>query len=655
MNNSASIILNVDDSDGARYAKTRTLKHAGFTVVEAATGTDALSKIKEQMPDLVLLDMKLPDLSGFEVCRRIKTDPAMASVLVLQTSASLIDSTDKVRGLEGGADNYLVAPVEPHELIANVKALLRLRDAQRELHENEERFRQLTENIADVFWIVDPIAQQLLYISPAYEKLWARTLPQPQESLYAWLDDVHPQDRERVHSAFEVLLNFGNYEEEYRLQLADGSERWLRDRGFAVQNERGINYRVARISQDITAQKIAEQALQQAALRKDEFLATLAHELRNPLAPMRTAVELMRMQPASTEISSQAREIMTRQINHLVRLVDDLLDVSRITEGKLALRCENVELKSIVDVALEINASLIKAQGQQLSVQLPTENVWLNVDSVRLSQVIGNLLHNAAKYTPPHGTISLLAEVQRDKERDKLKIIVTDNGIGIAADQIESIFEMFTQATRGDNLRSEGLGVGLSLVKRLVNLHGGTVHAHSAGLGLGSRFTIELPIPTPPKIASQSTTATAQLLTTTNTNSARRAKLIHGTRRILLIDDNIDAVKMLRLLLQTLGHRIEVAHDGRSGVEIAQRFLPEIILLDIGLPDMDGYEVARTLREYPNLQYTRLIALTGYGQARDRESAFAAGFSHHLTKPLNMNELTTLLAEAPALALHAES
>lgn len=664
--NNAAVILNVDDSDCARYAKSRVLKMAGFTVLEAATGGDALALIKQQMPDLVLLDMKLPDLSGFEVCRRIKAEPATASVLVLQTSASLIESTDRVKGLEGGADNYLAAPVESHELIANVKALLRMRNIQRELHENEERFRQLTENIGDVFWIVDPLTQQLLYVSPAYEKLWARNVPGPGDSLYTWLDLVHPTDRDRVRAAFEQLLTFANYEEEYRLQLPDGSERWISDRGFPVQNEQGVNYRVARISQDITAQKQAEQALQQASIRKDEFLATLAHELRNPLAPMRTAVELMRMQPASLEITAHARETMARQIDHLVRLVDDLLDVSRITEGKLSLRRTRVELKSIVNVALEINAPLLKAQNHQLDVQLPAGDVWLNVDSVRLSQVIGNLLHNAAKYTPAGGAIGLCAET----ERDKLRIVVTDNGIGIAPHQIQSIFDMFTQGERSDDRRAEGLGVGLSLVKSLVSLHGGNVYAHSAGLGLGSRFTIELPILNESRRAIEARpgaerSGAGPMNNTTNLNAntiandnKKRIKNSAGAKedalRILLIDDNVDAVKMLSLLLKKLGHHIEVAHDGASGLNMAQRFFPDVVLLDIGLPDMDGYEVAKALRANSRLQHARLVALTGYGQERDRQLALAAGFYRHLTKPLNINELTSLLAEAPQQAIPAQ-
>jgi PAS domain S-box-containing protein len=634
--NRISVILNVDDSEGARYAKSRTLQLAGFQVFEAATGWDALSQVRELKPDLVLLDMKLPDLSGLEVCRRIKENPETASVLVLQTSASLVDSLDKVRGLDGGADNYLPAPVEPHELIANVSALLRLRDVQRELRENEERFRQLAENIADVFWVFDPRAAQWLYVSPAYERLWGCSSEALQNDSYAWLDTVHPEDRATVHLAFDALLQYENYEQEYRLALADGSVRWIRDRGFPVQDEQGRNYRVTRISQDVTAQKVAEQALQQAAVRKDEFLATLAHELRNPLAPMRTAVELMRLEAAADASPSngEAREIIGRQIAHLVRLVDDLLDVSRITQGKLSLQRERIELREIVEAAVETTAAFFSARGHELQIVMPERPVWLSGDRVRLAQALSNLLSNAGKYTPNGGRIELSVEA----DTTHVRLAVTDNGIGIEADELEHIFDMFTQVRRTDKQVSEGLGVGLSLVKKLVALHGGTVEVSSSGLDLGSRFVIELPVIASKVESAPAAEGTARAIG----ESAPDAQVL----KILLVDDSIDAVAMLSLLLRKLGHRIEIAHEGKSAQRIARSFLPDVVLLDIGLPGMDGYQVARALREFPELEHTRLIALTGYGQARDREAALAAGFSQHLVKPLDFSKLTALLEDA---------
>lgn len=638
--NDVAAILNVDDSEGARYAKTRTLERAGYRVLEAATGGEALEQARLHKPDLILLDMKLPDMNGFEVCRRIKQDPDTSSILVLQTSASLIDSSDRVKGLDSGADNYLTAPVDPLELIANVRALLRLRDIQRELHENEERFRQMAENIGDVFWIFDPLKPEMLYVSPAYEKIWQRSTERLFKNFYAWQESIHPDDRERVQGAFTQLLNYGDYEIEYRLLMPDLSERWIFDRGFAVKDEAGESYRVTRISQDISTSKKAELALHEAAIRKDEFLATLAHELRNPLAPMRTAIELMRMSSPVDDPNTGTREIISRQIDHLVRLVDDLLDVSRITQGKLLLQKDFIELKSVIEAAVETNASFLQSRGHRLVLNLHADNVWLKADSVRLSQVVGNLLHNAGKYTPEGGVIELKTIVSGNR----LQILVSDNGIGISRDHIGRIFELFTQAQRLQNKAPEGLGVGLSLVRHLVELHGGTIEATSEGAGLGSTFTINLPI-----------NASLPMSERRPTSNARKMTGRIDALRIMLVDDSVDGVGLLRALLEKLGHEVQVAHDGQSAFELVKHFTPDVALLDIGLPGMNGYQVAQHLRTMPHLNNTQLVALTGYGQERDREQAFAAGFAHHLVKPLDMDVLNDLLRRVkpePAEAHH---
>jgi len=624
------VILNVDHNGEARATKTQTLQSAGFAVFESGTGREAMALLQQQKIDLILLDMQLPDMSGFDVCRSIKQNPATSSVLVLQTAETLMDSGDRVRGLEIGADNFLVGPIGPLELIANVRALLRLREAQHALHENEERFQQMAENIGDVFWIFDPKKPQLFYISPAYEKLWEKSSARLYDDLNAWLDNVHPHDRRRVERAYRRLLNYRDYEEEFRLCLPGGRERWIHDRGFKIPDGNGNNYRIARISQDITASKAAALALHEATLRKDEFLATLAHELRNPLAPMRTAVDLMRLAEAgdiaSSEVVVEAREIISRHINHLVRLVDDLLDVSRITQGKLSLQKRVVELQPIIDIAVESTEPYIRDRNHQLIVKLPDKPLWINGDSVRLAQVIGNLLHNAAKYTAPGGKI----EVTVDCEEHGLTIEVSDNGIGIAPDSIDSIFNLFTQAQRLHSRAPEGLGVGLSLVKRLVELHDGTVKATSAGPGTGSKFTIELPIECGP-LEDQS-----------SQHSAEKTERVEQLR-ILLVDDAVDAANMMCMVLKNFGHDVHVAHDGASALLIAPEIDPHVILMDIGLPGMDGYGVAREMMKIPALKNTTLVALTGYGQEKDREKAFASGFSHHFIKPVEIHDLNNFL------------
>lgn len=359
-----ALILNVDDSEGARYAKTRILQRAGFQVIEAATGSEALERARELTPALVLLDVKLPDINGFEVCRRLKDNSATRSIMVLQISASYVDVADKVQALDEGADNYLFEPVEPEELIANVRALLRL----------------------------------------------------------------------------------------------------------------------GRV----------EQSLREAHSRKDAFLVTMAHELRNPLASIRSAVDILqRTSPDAPPAHRQAAKIILRQTNVIVRLVDDLHDVVRTTQGKFVLHKTRVDLSAVIEAAVETTAPLFQARHHTLTLNLPSAPVLLDADALRLSQIISNLLHNAAKFTPPHGLISVTAM----RSGDLARITVEDNGIGIASECHGPIFELFTQSGHSADRVQDGLGVGLSLVKALVELHGGTVVSSSPGLGLGSTFQIELPLP----------------------------------------------------------------------------------------------------------------------------------------------------------------
>jgi len=495
-----SLILNVDDSEAARYAKTRILTRAGFSVIEATNGNEALSRARSEAPALVLLDVKLPDINGLEVCRLLKENPLTQSILVLQTSASYIGTADKIRALNGGADNYLFEPIEPEELVANVKALLRLSRVERELRDVDRR--------------------------------------------------------------------------------------------------------------------------------KDLFLATLAHELRNPLGPIRNAVDLLRnLDPYAPAAEENARQTIIRQTDHLVRLVDDLLDVARITQGKISLHEEPVELKSFIHAAIEAATPMIERRRHVLSVDLPEQAVWLRGDGIRLAQIVGNLLNNAAKFTQPGGAIMLNAQQQDDA----VVIRVKDNGIGISADSIAAIFEMFAQAEHAPDRVQDGLGIGLSLVKNLVDLHGGSVKASSAGIGHGSEF--EVRIPCKPGAALSELPAVED-------------QRIAQPRRVLVVDDNVDAAEMIAALLEINGHTVEKAHTASHAIELASRFHPDVVILDIGLPDMTGYEAAIKLRQLGTLQDTELIALTGYGQETDKHRAFEAGFAHHLVKPVTFDALMTVINQS---------
>jgi PAS domain S-box-containing protein len=634
MNNDSILILNVDDNDGARYVKTRILHGAGFRVVEAANGTDGLALTRQMLPALVLLDVKLPDINGIEVCRRIKDDPLTAGVLVLQTSAALTGRDDKIRGLEGGADNYLAAPIEADELVANVNALLRLQRTQTELRNSEERFRQLTENIEDVFWMFDLQSGAVLYVNNAYDSFWGRAAAQLQQNTGDWLNAIHADDRIAVAARWEGVQHGEHYDEEYRLLLADGTLRWVRDRAFQVRDAGHTPYRIARISSDITQRKTMEGLLRAADDNKNDFLATLAHELRNPLSPIRNAVALMGVADASqVEVHRKARQVIMRQVGHLARLVDDLLDVARISEGKLALKLEDLELQSVLEPALETARPLMESRGHTLTVAVPPQPIRLHGDPVRLAQAVGNLLHNAAKFTVVGGEIRLEVALPAP---DRVRIAVRDNGIGISTENLPRIFDMFAQGASAHDRAHDGLGIGLSLVSKMVQMHGGTVYAESAGTDQGSSFVIELPVLVAPGTAQAEAPSAGAA-------GAPVPAAARGLNRLLVVDDNIDSGEVLSDLLQVLGYEVRLAHDAATALASARDFAPHAMILDIGMPNVDGYALARMLRADSALSRIRLIAHTGFGSAQDREKTAAAGFDFHLVKPAALDELQQTL------------
>jgi PAS domain S-box-containing protein len=388
---------------------------------------------------------------------------------------------------------------------------------------------------------------------------------------------------------------------------------------------------------DMTERRKTEENLRRLAAdlsevdrRKTEFLATLAHELRNPLAPIRTGVELIRLKSADTGAVTRVTGMMERQLNHLVRLVDDLLDIARIKRGKVELKKELVELKSIIASAVETSQPLIKTEGHELSIDLPDEPLIVTADPTRVAQVISNLLNNAAKYTPTGGRIRLAVH----RGNQQVVVSVADSGIGLSQESLASVFEMFTQIKHDANRSQGGLGVGLSLVRRLVELHGGSVTAASAGIGQGSTFTVTLPLCNNDTSAAMSL---APLAFATQTGT--------GTKLCLLIaDDNVDAAVGLAALLELGGHDTLIAHDGIEALRMTREFLPDAILLDIGMPGMNGYEVAQVIRQEPSLSHIALAALTGWGAEDDRNRSKEAGFDKHLTKPVAIKEVTEFLS-----------
>ncbi|QBE67522.1 response regulator [Pseudoduganella lutea] len=369
------------------------------------------------------------------------------------------------------------------------------------------------------------------------------------------------------------------------------------------------------------------EALREADRHKSEFLAVLAHELRNPLAPIRNGLELLRLGGGGSDVVAKVGGMMDRQLSHMTHLINDLLDIARVSSGKIVLHREAADLNRIAAAAVEASMPAIEAAGHDLEVQLPPEPLPIEADTVRISQVIGNLLTNAAKYTPRNGRIRVAAHA----DGDIAVITVTDNGIGIPAESLDAVFDMFTQVARHMERSNGGLGIGLSLVRRLVALHGGTATAASPGAGQGSTFTIRLPLAgTAAPLAEPSPSARA---------ATRRL-------RILIADDNVDAAHSLSDLLALDGHDTRVAADGAAALDVAAQFQPEVVFLDIGMPGMDGYETARRLRGVPGLDGVRLAALTGWGAAEDRARSRAAGFDHHLLKPAVPAEVNAVLAEA---------
>jgi signal transduction histidine kinase len=379
--------------------------------------------------------------------------------------------------------------------------------------------------------------------------------------------------------------------------------------------------------------------------RKDQFLAMLAHELRNPLAPIRNAVELMRQVETGDPSFQPSREMVERQVKHLARLVDDLLDVSRINQGSIRLRKEAVDLGAVVQRAIEATRSLIDGRGHELTVQLPTDPVRLEADPTRLEQVIANLLNNAAKYTMPGGHI----RVQAAQEGNEAVVRVGDNGIGVPPDVLDRVFEPFVQS-EGSLARSEGgLGIGLTLVRSLVEMHGGRVEAHSPGLGQGSEFVVRLPARAPAEKPAilQGMPALPGMPDMPEIPHADSSYPARGLR-VLVVEDNVDAAESLAALLRLWGHDVHVVHDGLDAIDEAQRQHPEVVLLDIGLPGLDGYQVAKRLREDAELDGTLLVAMTGYGQPDDRRRSREAGIHHHFVKPVEPFVLRTLLANLGA-------
>jgi PAS domain S-box-containing protein len=519
----------------------------------------------------------------------------------------------------------------PDELGVVIRAFNRMMDEvqgrSRELERSERLYRGIGESINYGVWVCDAEGRNT-YASDSFLKLTGLT--QQQCSEFGWGDVLHPDDLDDTIAAWKECVGTGsNWYREHRIRGVDGRWHHMLAQGVPIRDANGKIERWAGLNLDISRLKNTEHALLEADRRKDEFLATLAHELRNPLAPIRNAVRILDSSSADELQRKWGREVISRQVHRMALLLDDLLDVSRITRGQLELKKDYVDLKSIVSVALETARPLMDAKQHTLSVSLPPDPSRLEVDPLRLSQAIGNLLTNAAKYTDPTGRIQLRASLNAQG----LSISIKDNGIGLKPEVIPGLFTMFSQVDSAVDRAEGGLGIGLALVRGLVGLHGGTVDVHSEGPGRGSEFIVHLP--------------RHVLAPLDAVREVPRAPDPGGEPRrdtVLIADDNRDAAESLAMVLGFAGYGVHVAHNGIEALELGARVRPRAALLDIGMPGMSGYEVARRARLEAWGRHTILIALTGWGQEQDIAASRAAGFDEHLTKPVDPSEIERRLA-----------
>jgi PAS domain S-box-containing protein len=511
----------------------------------------------------------------------------------------------------------------------------------RDLRESEERQRTLADNLPSgfIYQIVHAIdgTSRFTYVSGGVEALCGVTPGEVVANPAMLHGLIVEEDRALLRAAEEdAIRDRRPFDCQFRVRARDGQVRWLHCRS-APRELPGGSVVWDGIAVEITERVEMEQALLEADRKKDEFIALLGHELRNPLAPIRNGLQVMRLAGGDANVVAQARDMMDRQLGHMVRLIDDLLDVSRVSRNKMQLRKARVTLADVVGSAVETARPLIEAARHELVVTLPPEPVVLDADLTRLAQVLSNLLTNSAKYTEAGGKIWLTAELaSRERERPEVILSVRDTGIGIPAEALPTIFDMFSQVDRTLERTTGGLGIGLALVRGLVEMHGGTVAAASDGPGRGSTFTVRLPVvpaadpgPRPEAPAANGRPAGG------------------GPRRVLVVDDNRDAAASMAQMLRLLGHEVSTAHDGAEAVEAAEGFRPDVVLMDVGMPRLNGHEATRRIRERPWGRGVRVVALTGWGQDVDRVRSKEAGCDGHLVKPVSLSDLERALAALP--------
>ncbi|WP_223275326.1 ATP-binding protein [Delftia tsuruhatensis] len=615
-----------------------------YEVEVAGDGRAALDCIRRQRPDLVIADVMMPVLDGFELLHALRSDEATRSIPVIMLSARAGQEA-QVEGLRAGADDYLVKPFSARELLARVASLLQLERVREQAHAalraNEKRLRAIIDQMPAGVGVSD-MGGTMVLSNALMDRFVPRAIPSTLadrvQRWRGWDDKGRPIPPEnwpgRRALRGEVVMP--------GLEMLhtddEGREWWMRVSAAPLRDDGGQLVGTCSVIQDITELKRAEQHLREADRRKDEFLATLAHELRNPLAPISHGLQILKRTVHGDDSARRSQEMLERQVNHMVRMVDDLLEVSRITTGKVQLRKEVVDLNNVLQGVAAASHAVMESGGHQLRLELPAETLLLPADPVRLAQMVTNLLNNAAKYTDPGGHVVLAAWA----EGAQAVISVRDDGIGIPAALLDRIFDMFMQVDRGGRRGQGGLGIGLTLVRSLVEMHGGSVQALSEGPGQGSELRLRLPLPAHAP-ADASAHAPADVPSLPGPAAGAQSGDAPAFGRILVVDDNADAADTLSMLLGLLGAEVEIARDGPGALAMHDAFRPDVVLLDIGLPGMDGLEVARRIRARQGRDQVLLIALTGWGQEDDLRRSREAGMDHHLVKPVSFDTLERLL------------
>lgn len=643
-------IVNVDDYDVSREAASELLRNHGFTIFEAATGTDALRLVTEVRPQLVLLDVKLPDISGHEVCRRLKADRSTASIPILQISASFTTGRDRVAGLESGADGYLAKPVEPDELVATIKALLRLREAEEARRETEARYDFLFERNSLPTWILDMESLEFLAVNEAAVRHYGYSR---EEFLAMTIKSIRPpEDVPLVQEYVARIPNAAPNALQWRHRKKDGTtidveviwhELFYRGRHALLVLSKDITERKnAEAERDelLAREKAAREEAQASSRTKDAFLAIVSHELRAPLNAILGWAAILRSPNTDEATRAHAAEIIERSARIQSKLIEDLLDSARVARGQLRLEVQPVDLTAVIEAAVDVMHPAAEAKEIEVHQTFVVEREVITGDPDRLQQIVSNLLSNAIKFTPSGGRV----DIRLERADPHVRISLTDTGKGISSEYLPYVFERFHQADGSSTRRHSGLGLGLSLVRNLVELHGGTVHAESPGEGCGATFTVNLPLravrPQAPDAQRTALSGVADL----------HAHSILKDVWALVVDDEADARELVATLLRQYGAKVTSVASAEEALavltsdEIDTR--PDVLVSDISMPEVDGYALIGRVRELAPEEGGRIpaVALTAYGRAIDRIRALSAGFNMHIPKPVEPAELATVVA-----------